>query len=281
MEENLPVSKVIKFTKLKSDYKAFESKRKLCDSYELFLADKRIVPLLPKAIGRHFYKKKKVPVPVELGRKNWKEQIDRVCSSALYFVSTGTCSVVKVAKGSMRKEEIVENLVAAVDGIVEVVPKKWGNVRSIHLKYSDSLALPVYQALPEMKMKIDGGVVAKSIDNVGDGLGLESDSEKTKTSKKLGKKKGRIHEVRYMDNVGDGEMVGEDESGSEDEEDGEMGSAEIIEKKRKNGDGEKKLKREKKEANLKKGEKGLKQKKENVSAKSVTPKKVKRSKVAV
>ncbi|KAF7841631.1 ribosomal L1 domain-containing protein 1 [Senna tora] len=46
---------------------------------------------------------------------------------------------------------IVVNVVAAINGIVEVVPKKWGNarssggnVRSFHLKLFDSPALPLY-----------------------------------------------------------------------------------------------------------------------------------------
>ncbi|KAF4391555.1 hypothetical protein G4B88_030706 [Cannabis sativa] len=38
--EGIVVSKVIKLLKLKTDYKAFESKRKLCDSYDMFLAHK-------------------------------------------------------------------------------------------------------------------------------------------------------------------------------------------------------------------------------------------------
>lgn len=282
LDEKIPVAKVIKFSKLKTDYKPFEAKRKLCDSYDLFFADKRIVPLLPKAIGKHFYKKKKIPIPIELGRKNWKEQIERVCGSALLFINTGTCCVVRVARGSMEKEEIVENVVAAVNGVVEFIPKKWRNVRSLHLKFAESVSLPVYQAVPEMKMKFGGGFGAMALmdENLSGGMLLESgkNEESEKKSKKVGKKKGRIHEVRYMDNVGFGEMMGEDESGSDDDgevmegEGDEMGSDEISGKKRKNVGGEKEVK---KVAKVKKGEKGLK-KKEKVSGKSVDEKKSKK-----
>ncbi|KNA24314.1 hypothetical protein SOVF_016710 [Spinacia oleracea] len=277
-EGGVPVSKVIKLSKLKKDYKAFEQKRKLCDSFDMFFADKRIIPLLPNAIGKQFYRKKKIPVPIELGRGNWKEQIERVCSSAMLYLSTGTCSVIKVAKGSMGRDEIVANVAAAVSGVAEVVPKKWGNVRAFHLKFSESLALPVYQKVPELGLKISG-----LISNGEEKAVVSKKKEKKEKEKKVSKKKGRIHEVRYMDSVESGGMVGGDESGSEvddveeEEErkkkkvmDVEVGGDEIVGKKRKKG--------EKEVAKVKKGVKGLKEKKDKGSAKS-TEKKSKKHKV--
>lgn len=211
--EGIPVSKVVKLSKLKSDYRPFEAKRKLCDSYNMFFTDKRVVPLLPRLLGKHFFKKKKIPVPLDLKHKNWKEQIEKACSSALLFLKTGTCSVVKVAKVSMEEDEIVENVAAAVNGIVEIVPKKWANVRSLHLKLADSLALPLYQAIPDMKLKIEGAKL-EEVSEKEDKDDVENEAKK-KDLKVGKKKKGRIHEVRYMDYIV-GDEVGEDESGDED-----------------------------------------------------------------
>ncbi|CAL9013186.1 unnamed protein product [Prunus brigantina] len=83
--ENIPISKILKLSKLKTDYVPFEAKRKLLYSYDMFLADRRIVLLLPKYLGKQFFKKKKIPVPVDLEHKNWKEQVDKACGSALLF----------------------------------------------------------------------------------------------------------------------------------------------------------------------------------------------------
>lgn len=235
--ENIPVSKVLSLSKLKSNFRPFEAKRKLCDSYDFFLADKRIVPLLPKLLGKHFFKKRKIPVAVDLGHKNWKEQIDRACGSALLYLRTGTCSVVRVGKLSMEKEQIVENVVAAIDGVVELVPKKLAGVRSLHLKLLESLALPVYQAVPDMRLKIEG-VLEKESEEVKE---EEESGRVEKGEKKKVGKKGRIHEVRYMD--GDvGGLLEEDEldgDGDEDDDEGdksaddELGGGEIVGKKRK------------------------------------------------
>ncbi|KAL5793062.1 hypothetical protein ACOSP7_001656 [Xanthoceras sorbifolium] len=256
--DNIPISKVIKITKLKTDYRPFEAKRKLCNSYDMFFADKRVVPLLPKLLGKQFFKKKKTPVPLDLTHKNWKEQMDKVCGSALLYLKTGTCSVLKIGKASMGPEEIVENVAAAIDGIAEIVPRKWGNIRSFHLKLLDSLALPVYHAVPDMKLKIDGlkeveqEVFNKELDK-GNVKDVNSDSNKKKS------KKGRIHEVKYMDsNIGEvfdedelGIDVGESE-GSEDSENDQMDGGEVGGQKRKKGDKAKVEKPRKKMSKVKK-----------------------------
>lgn len=197
--QDIPISKVIKISKLKTNYKPFEAKRKLCDSYDLFLVDKRVVHLLPKLLGKEFFKKKKLPLGVDLGKKNLKGQVERALGSALFYIRTGTCCVMKVGRVEMEKDEIVENVVDAISGAVERVPKKWDGVRSLHLKFCDSVALPIYQAMPDVRLKIEGlkerregGEVSEISDN--DASGRKEDG---KSGKK--KKKGRIHEVRYMD----------------------------------------------------------------------------------
>ncbi|XP_062164354.1 uncharacterized protein LOC133871030 [Alnus glutinosa] len=239
--DQIAISKVLKLSKLKSDYRPFEAKRKLCDSYDMFFTDKRIVPLLPGLLGKHFFKKKKIPVPVDLRHKNWKEQIEKAYSSALLFLKTGTCSVVKVARVSMEEEEIVENVVAVINGIAEIVPRKWVGVRSLHLKLLESLALPLYQAVPDVRLRIEG---VKEEEEKGEGEKVGEDEGKK--GKRVGKKRGRIHEVRYMDGIV-GEVFNEDEMGTdeieggdvgegEDRENGKMGSGELGSKKRKKGD---------------------------------------------
>ncbi|CAJ2659292.1 unnamed protein product [Trifolium pratense] len=193
--ESIPISKVLKVTKLASDYRPFEAKRKLCNSYDLFFADKTIVPLLPRLLGKQFFKKRKLPVQLDLKKMNWKEQIEKACCSALMFLRTGTCSVLKVAKLTMERDQIVENVVAAIEGVVEVFPKKWAAVRSFHVKLLDSLALPVYQSVPDVKLKIES---LKDLE-----AALEKEEKKKvrdgKNGKKSDKKKGRIHEIKHMD----------------------------------------------------------------------------------
>ncbi|KAK6134989.1 hypothetical protein DH2020_031273 [Rehmannia glutinosa] len=188
--QNIPISKVIKISKLKANYKPFEAKRKLCDSYDLFLVDKRVVHLLPKLIGKEFFKKKKLPLGVDLGKKNLKLQVEKALGSALFYLRSGTCCVMKVGKVAMEKDEIVENVFDAINGAVE-------------------------RAMPDVKLKIEGlkeiekrSELAKNSDNEGEAKEM-SGKKDGRIGKK--KKKGRIHEVHYMD-------VGEDIENSDDDE---------------------------------------------------------------
>lgn len=215
-EYNLPVSEVVGLSTLRTDYRPYESRRKLCGSHDLFLADKQILPLLSRVLGKVFFQKKKMPLSVNFSRPGWKEQIKRILDSTFFYVRTGTCSGIRVGRLSMEVEQIVDNVEAVIDEAVDKIPKHWGNVRSLHLKAVDSVALPIYQALPEIGLKIEVGQRESSdagevVD--GDEKAVEK-SEKKKNRNE--KKKGG---VRYTDGLAlDGEeLVAED--GEELEED--------------------------------------------------------------
>ena len=64
------VTEVIGITQLKKEYQIFEAKRNLRKSHDIFLADDRIVPLLPKLIGKTFYESKRQPAVVDLKKRN-------------------------------------------------------------------------------------------------------------------------------------------------------------------------------------------------------------------
>lgn len=154
-KEGLKIAKVIPLSKLKTDYFAYEAKRKLCGSYDMFLADDRILADLPKLLGKAFYKKKKHPIPVNLSRAQWTGQITAALNSTFVYLSGGSCSVVKVARVSQPREEIVANVEAVVEGLAQQIPKKWANIRAVFLKTLESTALPLYQSLPAMPLKIE------------------------------------------------------------------------------------------------------------------------------
>ncbi len=53
------VSRVLGIEKLKGKWKPFEARRLLLKENDLFLADERVVPLLPKLLGKKFFEAKK------------------------------------------------------------------------------------------------------------------------------------------------------------------------------------------------------------------------------
>lgn len=158
------VTKVIGVRKLRTDYKPFEAKRQLCGSYDLFVADERVVPLLPGLLGKTFFKKKKHPVPVGLRGGNWAEKIRAAVDATYLYISGGPCSVVRTARLSHTLEEVVENVLAVVDGVADKIPRKWKNVQALYLKTQESAALPIFQALPEMPLRINARLELPSLE---------------------------------------------------------------------------------------------------------------------
>jgi ribosome biogenesis protein UTP30 len=43
----------------------------------------------------------------------------------------------------------------ALPRIADKIPRKWGNIQSIHLKTSESASLPIFNSLPEVEAKED------------------------------------------------------------------------------------------------------------------------------
>ncbi|KAM0944169.1 putative ribosomal protein L1 [Dioscorea sansibarensis] len=282
----LPVSEVIPLSKLRSDYHPYEARRRLCDSHDLFFADRRVIPLLPRLIGKHFFKKKKIPLPLELSRKSWPEQLRQCLGSTLLYLRSGTCSGLKVGRVSQDRDEIVDNVLAAIDGAVQLVPKKWSNVRSLHLKSVESVALPIYQTLPELGLKIEPlqkeeRKQEKKDDDAADEVAVQA-PKLSESSKKKTTRRGRIHEGLLADSDGMLEE-GEDKKVGLDDDTTVEGSEMLIKKKRK-----KELKVGKVKANKKDGfplmdgdcaaEDGLKGRSKVKSLDGKKVKKVKRSK---
>ena len=108
------INRVVGITKLKGKWKPFEARRLLLQENGLFLADERVVPLLPKLLGSAFFKAKKYvpfpfgrlcrvltemcnrrqPIPVNLTRKDLKGELERAISSTYMHQNQGTCTCV-------------------------------------------------------------------------------------------------------------------------------------------------------------------------------------------
>ena len=144
--EKIPgIAKVVGISKLKTKYESHEKKRQLCNSYDLFMADDRILPSLPSLIGKTFFKKKKHPIPVKLTGKDWAGQIRKACGCT-YLHLKGSSLTVRVAKASQTEDECVENVMEAIEGVAAKVPGGFNAIQNLYLKSLESVALPIYQA---------------------------------------------------------------------------------------------------------------------------------------
>eukprot|EP00798_Chlamydomonas_sp_ICE-L_P014104 gene14104-20061_t len=155
LEKRGGINKVIGIHKLRTKYESFEAKRKLCKMYDIFLADDSVMPSLPKLIGKSFFKKKKQPIPINLKSKDLAAQIRIACSSTYLFQNSGTCMNIKVGTSGFNAEQLDQNLHAALSSAVDHIPNKWFNIQAVYIKTAESVALPLWQCLPESVSRID------------------------------------------------------------------------------------------------------------------------------
>ncbi|XP_038987668.1 ribosomal L1 domain-containing protein 1-like [Phoenix dactylifera] len=204
---SLPLADAIPLSALASDYRPFEARRRLCDSHDLFFADRAVLPLLPRLLGKHFFKSKKLPLPLDLSRPGWPENLRACLRSTLLHLRTGSCSGLKVGRLSMACDPIAENIMAAIEGAMAHVPKKWANVRSIHVKAVNSVALTIYQAMPELGLKIEVPVpcVPQKKDE------MEQDVEEPIREAEVVRKEEKSKKQDAEESIREGEVVQEEE----------------------------------------------------------------------
>ncbi|KAJ7802182.1 ribosomal protein L1p/L10e family-domain-containing protein, partial [Mycena olivaceomarginata] len=183
-EQNIKfISRVVGIEKLKGKFKPFEARRMLLKENGLFLADERIVPLLPKLLGVKWFEAKKQPIPVCLTRKDLKGELERAISSTYMNQNQGTCTAIKLATTSHTPAQVLDNLALALPAIIAAIKGGWDNVQSLLIKTNSSAALPIWSCdLAEERW--DGLVAEESDASDAEMEGVEADDEKEKKGKK-------------------------------------------------------------------------------------------------
>ncbi|KAI5306936.1 hypothetical protein KEM56_006327 [Ascosphaera pollenicola] len=182
------ITTIIGYSKLKAKYHTFESKRQLLAEHDVFLADDRIINRLVDALGKIFYKSSKRPIPIniaEIQRKDGKrlkkderkrpptdekyaavaspivvaKEIEKTLNTVAVQLAPATTTAVRVGRVGFTPEQIAENVKAVVQGLTErFVTKGWRNVKGIHLKGPNTMALPVWLA---SELWLDGSDVTE------------------------------------------------------------------------------------------------------------------------
>lgn len=74
-------------------------------------------------------------------------EIERALGAALIHLAPGTSTSVKIARADFAAQQVAQNVVAVVEGLTaRFVTKGWRNVRAVHLKGTNTMALPIWEA---------------------------------------------------------------------------------------------------------------------------------------
>ena len=124
-------------SKLRNNYKP-HSKEKAVRFVRFVLGGRESDSVLPKLLGKTFFKKKRQPIPVDLTKKDWAKEIE--ARRATYLsLGSGTRVRVKTGTSAMSVEDVVENTIVAIEGAVKHIPRRWGNIQSIFVKCNETV----------------------------------------------------------------------------------------------------------------------------------------------
>ena len=140
--------KVIGYTKLSKNYKQYSARRELLKSYDAFFVDDRILPMMPRVLGKTFFARKRQPVPVAMsGSRSLTNALQRARDSTPLYLGAGLCLAIKVGHTGMTPAQVAENVMAVLPEVIDQTPRKWRNIASVHMKLPESAALPLFMAL--------------------------------------------------------------------------------------------------------------------------------------
>ncbi|KZV79225.1 ribosomal protein L1 [Exidia glandulosa HHB12029] len=140
------IHRVVGVTKLKGKYRGYDARRALLQENGLFLADDRVIPLLPQLLGSKFFVAKKQPIPVSLTKQDLKAELERAVESTYFHQNKGTCTSVKLGplNASFGPAKLLDNLKTALPAVVAAIKGGWENIQNLHLKTSTSASLPIW-----------------------------------------------------------------------------------------------------------------------------------------
>jgi len=146
-EAGVKVEEIIPMIQLKREFHDFETQRKLCDSFDVFLCDDRISKFMPRLLGKNFFKKRRLPVNVKLNDspKTAANSLVKALSSVHGVVSgQGASTSLTVAHTGLTPQQIAENICAVVQHLVSVLPPGWTNIRSLNITTTKTTSIPLF-----------------------------------------------------------------------------------------------------------------------------------------
>lgn len=119
-------------------YKEKKDMKRLVRHYDFFMANAKIMPAIATSFGRVLGPAGKMPSPqlgiiMDEGEKNIREIIEKI-NSTIRIKTKEPSIKLCVGKSSMKEEQIVENIITVYHKIIDNLPRKKDNIKSVLVK---------------------------------------------------------------------------------------------------------------------------------------------------
>lgn len=170
------IAHVMGLETLRSDYADYAARRRLVRTYPIFLADDRIVPMLPAVLGRDCWHRPPLPIRIQSATAMHRAIYQ---TTVLAISKGGTCCSVRAGYVDQEPSELVENVVAIVREAQQKLGARKLRMQAVSVKLPDSAALPIWNMLPELNVVAEKKETSSETDQMG-----RSDDEDATTDKK-------------------------------------------------------------------------------------------------
>ncbi|CAH8626309.1 unnamed protein product [Dicrocoelium dendriticum] len=142
---------------LKIAYQTFAAKQRLSATFDLFLADRRIMHHLPTKLGKAFYGRArgKTPVPVDIAKRNVVQVVENELATTLFQIrGLGTSESIPIANTHTPLNQLKDNILHVCEKVCSDWPDGGlDNIRSMYIQcpkgnipiYFDPSEAPVLQ----------------------------------------------------------------------------------------------------------------------------------------
>lgn len=115
----------------------------LAKKYDAFIASETIIKQIPRLLGPGLSKAGKFPTPVSQA-DSIEEKVKELQSTVKFQLKRALCFGVAVGHVKMDKEEILSNIILALNFLVSLLKKNWNNVLSVTIKSTMGKPFRVY-----------------------------------------------------------------------------------------------------------------------------------------
>lgn len=117
--------------------------KKLAKKYNAFLASEVLIKQIPRLLGPGLSKAGKFPTPVS-HNDSLEAKIDEIKSTIKFQLKKVLCLGVAIGFIEMTEDQLVNNIMLAINFLVSLLKKNWQNVKSLFIKSSMGKPVRLY-----------------------------------------------------------------------------------------------------------------------------------------
>jgi len=147
------LTKVVSINDAKKHYVQIKDKKQLLKDHTHFITDSRIAGQLYNILGNTFSSRNDYPVQINFTNPAQLPKLVQTVIDSTYFHNAGKNISIRMGHTGMPANFVLENILEGLPFAIEKLKNEWKDVHNIHLKTSDSAALPIYSKVPDDMMK--------------------------------------------------------------------------------------------------------------------------------